>query len=98
MTEQPATRAARIEAQLTAAFAPLSLGVTDDSASHAGHAGARAGGETHYTVRLVSAAFRGQNRVARSRAVHAALAGEFAQGLHALSLALLTPEEAERGG
>ena len=52
------------------------------------------GGETHYNVLLVSAAFRGMNRVARSRAVHAALAAEFAGGLHALSLTLRTPEEA----
>jgi len=88
-------RAARIGACLTAAFTPEALTVTDDSARHAGHAGARPGGETHYSVRMVSAAFRGQNRVARSRAVHAALAGEFQAGLHALALRLLTPEEAQ---
>jgi BolA protein len=60
--------------------------------------GARRGaGQTHYSVLLVSQAFRGMNRVARSRAVHAALAGEFgdveAGGMHALALTLRTPEE-----
>jgi BolA protein len=94
MSDRPVLRAARIEARLTADFSPLHLAVTDDSARHAGHAGAQPGGQTHYSVLLVSAAFRGQNRVARSRAVHAALADEFAGGLHALALTLRTPEEA----
>ncbi|MEJ0019821.1 MAG: BolA family protein [Acetobacteraceae bacterium] len=90
------TRTARLEAVLTEAFSPTLLRVDDDSARHAGHAGAGPGGETHYNVLLVSGAFRGMNRVARSRAVHAALAGEFTAGLHALSLVLRTPEEADR--
>jgi BolA protein len=89
-----ATRAARLEATLSRAFAPTLLRVEDDSARHAGHAGAQPGGETHYNVLLVSEAFRGLSRVARSRAVHAAVAAEFAGGLHALSLTLRTPEEA----
>jgi stress-induced morphogen len=67
--------------------------VVDESARHAGHAGARPGGETHYAVLLVSEAFRGMSRVARSRAVHAALAAEFGTGMHALSLTLRTPQE-----
>ncbi len=78
---------------LRAVFAPTVLTITDESARHAGHAGARPGGETHYDVLLVSEAFRGMSRVARSRAVHEALAGEFAGGMHALSLTLRTPEE-----
>lgn len=89
-------RAARIEAAIRTAFAAHEITVQDDSALHAGHAGARPGGETHYTLRIVADAFAGQNRVARSRAVHAALAPEFEAGLHALSLRLLTPEEASR--
>ena len=88
------SRAARLEAVLTQAFSPVLLRVIDDSARHAGHAGAQPGGETHYQVVLVSAAFRGLGRLARSRAVHDALAAEFAGGLHALSLVLRTPEEA----
>ena len=99
-------RAGRLTAVLTAAFAPAVLRVTDDSAHHAGHAGAGAGGETHYNVLLVSAAFQGMSRVARSRAVHGALASEFGPvetgGMHALALTLRTPEEHEgfaaRGG
>lgn len=86
-------RAARIEATLRAAFTPDLIQVVDDSARHAGHAGARPGGETHYTVLVVSGAFQGQNRVARHRAVNAALAVEFTTGLHALALVLRTPEE-----
>jgi BolA protein len=86
-------RADRIHAALTADFAPLRLEVVDDSHQHAGHAGAAPGGETHYSVLLVSEAFTGMNRVARSRAVHAALAEEFAGGLHALALTLRAPSE-----
>ena len=87
------SRAARLEDVLSRAFSPTLVRVADDSARHAGHAGARPGGETHYTVTLVSEAFRGQSRIARSRAVHAALEAEFSAGLHALSLVLRTPEE-----
>lgn len=87
------SRADRIRAALQARFSPLSLEVLDDSHRHAGHAGARPEGETHYTVILVSPAFKGMNRVARSRAVHEALAAEFANGLHALALTLRAPDE-----
>lgn len=91
-------RANRIAALLERQFHPVTLRVTDDSARHAGHAGAaqaaiHGGGETHYSVLMVAAALRGQSRVARSRAVHALLEGEFASGLHALALTLRTPEE-----
>jgi stress-induced morphogen len=93
-------RADRLTQTLNAAFAPEVLRVTDDSAHHAGHVGIQGGasqGQTHFSVLLVSEAFRGMTRVARSRAVHAALAGEFgaveAGGMHALALTLRTPEE-----
>ena len=93
----PTSRADRLHATLTAAFAPTVLEVKDDSARHAGHSGAPAGGQSHYNVLLVSAAFQGVSRVARSRAVHSALAAEFgpaeAGGMHALALTLRTPEE-----
>lgn len=88
----------RIETALGAAFAGATVHVVDDSARHAGHAGAAPGGQTHYSVTIVSPAFAGQSRLARSRAVHALLAQEFAEGLHALALTLRTPEEADRDG
>ena len=93
MQSPHATRAERLEATLRARFAPTELRVVDDSAKHAGHSGARPGGETHYSVLVVAEAFRGMSRVARSRAVHEALATEFAGGLHALALTLRTPGE-----
>ncbi|MDQ2802912.1 MAG: BolA family transcriptional regulator [Pseudomonadota bacterium] len=93
MQDPKQSRAARLEAALARGFAPTLLRVADDSARHAGHAGAQPGGQTHYTVLLVSAAFRDLNRIARARAVHAVLETEFAGGMHALSLTLRTPEE-----
>jgi BolA protein len=89
-------RAARIEHILRDAFAPSTLRIIDDSAKHAGHSGAAPGGETHYSVLVVSSAFVGVNRVARSRAVHEVLAGELAGGLHALALTLRTPDEHDK--
>jgi len=86
-------RTDRIRLSLEARFQPALLEIADDSASHAGHAGASPGGETHYSVQMVSAAFAGLSRVARSRAVHEALVGEFSTGLHALALRLQRPEE-----
>ncbi len=93
MQHSPTPRAARIETCLREEFSPVLLRVSDDSARHAGHAGARPEGETHFSVLLVSDRFRGQSRLARSRAVHAALAAELQAGLHALALSLRTPEE-----
>ncbi|MDT7951952.1 MAG: BolA family protein [Acetobacteraceae bacterium] len=86
-------RVVRIEAALRAHLAPTILQIADDSAKHAGHAGARAGGETHYSVTVVSERFAGLNRVARHRLVNEALGAEFAAGLHALALTLKAPGE-----
>ncbi len=86
------SRQTRIHAALTAAFAPETLEVIDDSARHIGHAGAAPGGETHYNLRIVAAAFSGQSRVAMQRAVMAALAAEFESGLHALSIKASAPD------
>jgi BolA protein len=86
-----------IQQKLTAAFAPLALEVRDESAHHAGHSGATrddgSHGETHFHVRLMSAAFTGVSRVERQRRVHAALADELHGPVHALSLTLLAPAE-----
>lgn len=90
----PPNRAERIRGALLAAFPAAVVDVVDDSHRHAGHAGARPEGETHYSVRMVSPAFGGLDRLSRSRAVHAALEAEFGTGLHALSLRLLAPGEA----
>ncbi len=83
--------AATIEAKLRAAFDPAEIEVIDESEQHRGHGGWREGGETHFRVRLVSAAFAGESRVARSRAVHKVLAEELAGPVHALALELSTP-------
>ena len=91
--DQPPGRAERMRALLSSAFAPVVLEVRDDSSLHAGHAGAAPGGETHYSVLVVSDRFQGQGRVARHRLVNAALQAEFGRGLHALALTLRTPEE-----
>ncbi|MSO91243.1 MAG: BolA family transcriptional regulator [Acetobacteraceae bacterium] len=98
MSKVSPSRAQRIEAILWQGFTPSLLRVTDDSAHHAGHAGARPGGETHYTVLAVATAFRGLSRVARHRAVNTALMTEFTTGLHALTLVLRTPEEENTAG
>ena len=83
-----------IEEKLKRAFAPESLEVVDDSDRHKGHVGAREGGETHFTVTLVSQSFRGLSRVDRQRRINAALAEELAGPVHARSIRALTPEEA----
>jgi BolA family transcriptional regulator, general stress-responsive regulator len=83
----------RITGKLTKAFAPERLDVIDDSHQHAGHAGSRPGGETHFTVHIVSTAFRGKSRLDRHRMVNAALAGELADGVHALAIRAAAPEE-----
>ncbi len=88
---QPSDRRMRIEEILTEAFAPLSLRVTDDSAQHAGHAGAAPGGETHYSVEIVSEAFAGLSRVQVQRTVMLVLQKEFDTGLHALALKAAAP-------
>lgn len=86
-----------IREKLTQSFAPQALDVHDDSARHAGHAGvaghAKQGGGTHFNVRIVSSAFAGLGKVARHRAVYAALADEMKTQIHALALETLTPEE-----
>ncbi len=83
----------RLQALLTARFASDFLRISDDSAKHAGHAGAAPGGQTHYTVEMVSKEFAGKSRIARQRSVNEALAAEFASGLHALALRLRAPGE-----
>jgi BolA protein len=82
---------ATIRARLEAAFSPDRLEVRNDSARHAGHAGDDGSGESHWHVTIRSAAFAGQDRIARHRMVHAAL-GDAMGRIHALALDLDVPE------
>lgn len=86
-------RVARIHTALETAFAPQSLDVIDDSARHAGHAGAR-DGRGHFNVDIVCTAFAGLPPLARHRAVYAALADMMTTDIHALSIRARTPDEA----
>ena len=82
-----------ITQKLTDAFAPESLEVIDESHQHAGHAGHRQGGETHYRVYIVAAAFKGKSRLDRHRMINAILAPELAAGVHALAIHAAAPGE-----
>jgi len=82
-----------IHNKLTDAFRPTRLEIQDDSARHAGHAGSRPGGESHFNVTIEAEAFAGQSKVARQRMVYRALAQELAGPLHALSVKALAPGE-----
>ena len=86
-------RVERIRALLTEALAPQSLDVADDSHKHAGHAGAR-GGQGHFGVDIVSAAFVGKLPLARHRLVYAALGEMMQTDIHALAIRARTPDEA----
>ena len=85
-----------LERKIAEALSPDALEIVDESHLHAGHAGARPGGDSHFKVLIVADAFAGKSRVDRQRLVNGLLADEFAAGLHALSLTTLTPEEAAR--
>ncbi len=84
-----------IRRKLEERFHPLILSVTDDSAKHVGHAGARPEGQTHFSVMIVSAAFENLKPLERHRLIYQTLGEEFKVGLHALVIRTLTPKEAE---
>ena len=79
--------------KLREAFSPESLDVSDESHLHEGHAGHRPGGETHFRVDIVSAAFEGKSRIERHRMINCALAAELAGGVHALAINAQAPGE-----
>ena len=89
----PASRVAQIEQRLRAGLAPLRLEIVDESARHAGHAGARESGGGHFAVTIVSAAFAGQSLLARHRLVYDALGEVLRREIHALSIRALSPDE-----
>ncbi|HQC72270.1 MAG TPA: BolA family protein [Candidatus Competibacteraceae bacterium] len=84
-------RVALIEQRLRTALSPELLEIRDDSAAHAGHAGARDGG--HFTVRIIAAAFTGKTLLQRHRLVNAALADLMHRDIHALSIKANAPDE-----
>ncbi len=90
-----------IREKLAKAFAPSRLDVENESAKHAGHAGARDHlgrhtGETHFRVVVVSDEFQGKSAIERHRQINAALKEELAGPVHALAIKALTPAEAAR--
>ena len=82
-----------ITQKLTAALAPQSLKVDDESHLHAGHAGHREGGQTHYRVYIVSEAFKNKTRLERHRIINGILSDELAGGVHALAIHATAPGE-----
>ncbi len=83
-----------IERKLTEALKPDKLEITDESARHEGHAGARPEGESHFHVMIVSAEFKGKTRLERQRLVYRLLADDLKTDIHALALTCLAPGEA----
>jgi BolA family transcriptional regulator, general stress-responsive regulator len=82
---------AQLRTAIERALKPRSLEIVDDSARHAGHAGARGGG--HFRVMLVADAFRGHSQLERHRLVYAAVAPLMQSAVHALNIVARTPEE-----
>ncbi|MBM3545085.1 MAG: BolA family transcriptional regulator [Alphaproteobacteria bacterium] len=83
----------QIREKLTRAFAPVVLSVVNDSHRHAGHASSPGTGMSHFSIKVVSAAFAGKSRVERHRLVNATLAAELAGPVHALAITALAPGE-----
>jgi len=82
-----------ITGRLTKAFNPTFLQVVDESHHHEGHSGSRPGGQTHFRVNIVAAAFSGKSRLERHRLINAALSAELAAGVHALAIHAGAPDE-----
>lgn len=88
----PATRAERIRSLLAAALSPTVLELTDESALHAGHAGAASGG-SHFRLKIVASAFEGQRLVMRHRLVYDSVHDMMHTEIHALAITALAPSE-----
>jgi BolA family transcriptional regulator, general stress-responsive regulator len=83
----------RISGKLEREFSPSELQVIDESVQHAGHAGSRPSGETHFRIHIRAAAFEGKSRIERHRMIHLALAEELAGGVHALAISVHGPHD-----
>lgn len=91
MSQERINVAEEIEGNLREAFDPKELSVVDDSESHRGHAGFQEGGQSHFNVRIRSDAFSGLGRLARHRAIHAAIGPDVIARIHALAIDADTP-------
>ena len=80
-------------ARLNSALSPTRIELTDDSEQHRGHGGYNPAGESHFSLRIESAAFAGKNRVERQRMIYAALADLMRERVHALSIRASAPGE-----
>ncbi len=78
-----------MKAKLVAAFSPSILELIDESNQHHGHSGAHPSGESHFRVRISSAAFQGKNRVQQHRLINEALAAELKARVHALAIEII---------
>ena len=83
----------RIETKLQEAFSPIFLSVEDESYLHMTHGNFFPGGESHFKVKIVAPAFKGLNRIERHQKIYECLEGELNDGVHALCLQVLCPEE-----
>ena len=79
--------------RLGAALSPAAIELIDDSEQHRGHGGYNPAGESHFTLRIESAAFAGKSRIERQRLVHAALGNLLDERVHALSIKASAPGE-----
>jgi BolA family transcriptional regulator, general stress-responsive regulator len=97
MTQKDASVKAAIAAKIEEALHPESLDVIDESAQHAGHmhhpGGVEPRGETHFRIKVVSAAFSGKSRLARHRIINALVEVELKEGVHALAIDARAPGE-----
>ena len=84
---------AQVIRERLAALQPVTLDLRDESAQHAGHAGARPSGGSHWQLTIVSESFRGKSAVARHRMVYEALGDLMKRDIHALRIEALAPEQ-----
>ena len=83
-----------IRKKLTESFTPVRMELIDESALHAGHAGARPEGESHFRLIIIAEMFNGRGRLERQRLIYQALGDLMRTDIHALSIKALTPDEA----